>query len=200
MRHERTLQRRGFEEIHCLALTKTGKSVRRATGLKWSDLYEWLGRTGTRGEWSERLRSYLRVAEVRLAREGYLTEGTLTMFDGFGFSTNNPYTYGEGKRLLKLAMTELRKDRSLIALGMDPKAPGRGAITGRDERSVWDFLSLTDRPRRGTFTGYPHLDLASMGRTPFTCRISNRCVFMMRSPAWVASALMAPYGHLFHPP
>jgi hypothetical protein len=37
------------------------------------------------------------------------------MFDGFQFSAANQYTYAEAKRLLKLAMVDLRKDRSLIA-------------------------------------------------------------------------------------
>jgi len=42
---------------------------------------------------------------------------------------------------------------------MDPKAAGRSAITGRGGRGVWDFLSLKDRPKRGSFTSYPHLTL-----------------------------------------
>lgn len=160
-RHQRTLRRRGFEQVRCLALTKEGVRVPRDTiGRTWPGLYEWLGRTGGRREWPERLRSYLRAAEVRWAHEEYLTEGTLTMFDGFPFSSENPYSYGEGKRLLKLAMAQLRKDRSLRALGMDPTAPGRGAITGRAGDSVWDFLSLTDRPKPGPFTSYPHLTLS----------------------------------------
>jgi hypothetical protein len=159
-RHERTLRRRGFEQVHRLALTKAGVRAPRDTiALTWSELYRWLGTRVRRSEWSERLRSYLRAAEVRLAQEKYLTEGTLTMFDGFPFSSENPYTYGEGKRLLKLAMAELRRDRSLRALGMDPKAPGRGAITGRGGSGVWDFLSLVNRPKRGAFTRYPHLTL-----------------------------------------
>ena len=120
-------------------LTKAGvRAPKDSIALTWSGLYEWLGTTGRRSEWSERLRAYLRAAEVRLAHKEYLTEGTLTMFDGFPFSSKNPYTYGEGRRLLKLAMAELRKDRSLKALGMDPKAPGRGAITGRGGDHVWD--------------------------------------------------------------
>lgn len=159
-RHERTLRRRGFEHVGRVVLTKAGVSTRRAIALTWAGLYEWLGKDGTRTEWSERLRSYLRAAEVRLAHEEYLTEGTLTMFDGFLFSADNPYTYGEGKRLLKLAIAELRKNRVLKALGIDPAAPGRSAITGRGQRSVWDFLSLADRPKRGLFTSYPHLTLA----------------------------------------
>ena len=159
-RHERTLRRRGFERVHRLALTKAGVRVPRGTSAcTWSELYQWLGTRGRRSEWADRLRSYLRAAEARLAHQEYLTEGTLTMFDGFPFSSENPYTYGEARRLLKLAMRELRKDRSLWALGIDPKARGRGAITGRGGSHVWDFLSLAERPRRGTFTCYPHLTL-----------------------------------------
>ncbi len=113
-RHERTLRRRGFERIHRVALTKSGTRVPKDTlSLTWSGLYEWLGSAGPRCEWSNRLRAYLRAAELRLAQEEYLTEGTLTMFDGFPFSQDNPYTYGEAKRLLKLALTELRNDRSV---------------------------------------------------------------------------------------
>jgi hypothetical protein len=49
--------------------------------------------------------------------------------------------------------------QTLKALGVDPKAPGRSAITGRGEDAVWDFLSLADRPKRASFTSYPHLTL-----------------------------------------
>jgi hypothetical protein len=158
-RHERTLRRRGFEKVFVLVLTKAGVRVPRdAIALTWSGLYEWLGTTRARTEWSERVRSYLRAAELRLVRDEYLIEGTLTMFDGFPFSPENPYTYGEGKRLLKLAMAELRKDRSLRALGLDPKGRGRGSITGRGGNTVCDFLPLIGRPK-GTFTAYPHLTL-----------------------------------------
>jgi len=161
IRHERTLRARGFERIDSVALTKCGvRAPKGVTTLFWSELYEWLGSAKVQGDWPERLRSYLRAAEVRLSREGYLTEGTLTMFDGFPFNTDNPYTYGEAKRLLKLAMIELRKDRKLRSLGMDASASGRSAITGRSGSAVWDFLSLRERPRRGAFTRYPHLTLA----------------------------------------
>ena len=159
-RHEQTLRRRGFGDVHRVVLTKGNVNAEGTIGLTWSGLYEWLGRNGTRSKWAERLRGYLRAAEVRLASENYLTEGTLTMFDGFPFSADNPYMYGEAKRLLKLAMAELRKDKSLQRLGMDPNAPGRGAITGRGRKGVWDFLSLAERPKEGSFTNYPHLTLS----------------------------------------
>ncbi|MBI5763332.1 MAG: PD-(D/E)XK nuclease family protein [Planctomycetes bacterium] len=169
IRHAKTLTKRGFDKITSVSLTKKHKhslisksEVRRFAGVvgrTWCGLYEWLGESGMRREWPERLRAYLRSAEVRLAREGYLTEGTLTMFDGFPFSEDQSYTYGEAKRLLKLAMDELRKNPQLKRLGVDPKHSGRGKITGTGGRSVWDYLALKDRPKNKQFTAFPHLTL-----------------------------------------
>lgn len=84
------------------------------------------------------------------------------MFDGFPFSEANPYTYGEAKRLLKLAMAELRKDSSLKKLGINPNAKGRDKITGTGARFVWDFLTLVAKewPKKPNFTAYPHLTLS----------------------------------------
>lgn len=95
-----------------------------------------------------------------MIRHEQLPEGTLTRFDGFPFSEDNPYIYGEAKRLLGLALVELRKDKAVRALGADPTGRGRPAITGRGGRAVWDFLPLVDRPRGKLFTAYPHLTLA----------------------------------------
>lgn len=160
-RHLKTLRKRGFSTSHRLALAKEGVTPPPGViGLTWPKLYEWLGSRGGVHAWARRMRDYLRVAEVRMARDGYLTEGTLTMFDGFPFSDDNPYTYGEAKRLLSLALKELRKDRSLCKMGIDPDAEGRHAITGRAGASVWDFLSLKGRPASGGHTRYPHLTLA----------------------------------------
>jgi len=157
-RHERTLRGRGFDTVHRMLLTKHGRSVPNdVIARTWADLYSWLA---GRRAWAERLRSYLRAAEARLVQREYLTEGTLTMFDGFAFSGDNPYTYLEARRLIKLAMKELRKERGLRALRMDAKSPGRGAITGKAGDSVWDLLQLRDRPKNGSFTRYPHLTLS----------------------------------------
>ena len=101
-----------------MTLTKTGDHPKSEIALTWSGLYEWLGRARQRGEWSERLRAYLRSAEARLSRENYLTEGTLTMFHGFQFSDDNPYTYDEAKRLVKTWIFE-----SAIRLDVLPSTP-----------------------------------------------------------------------------
>jgi hypothetical protein len=42
---------------------------------------------------------------------------------------------------------------------MNPLLPGRGAITGRNERVVWDFLALSASKEGDNFTNYPHLTL-----------------------------------------
>lgn len=93
-----------------------------------------------------------------MTQNGYLTEGSLTVFDGIRFDDETPYTYGEAKRLLGLMMQALRKREDLKLLGMDPHGKGRPAITGRSAARVWDFLAL--RAASGAaFTKYPHLTL-----------------------------------------
>lgn len=162
-RHRRTMERRGFSSITLVTLTKEPLPAASDTlTTSWPHLYKWLGSGPNGRSWRQRLRQYLRAAEVRLSREGYLSEGTLTMFDGYPFATE-PYTYGEAKRLLRLTMNELRADKRLITLGMDPEAPGRPAITGRSAASIWDYLQLKARPKHSAHTAFPHLTLAVHG-------------------------------------
>ena len=95
-----------------------------------------------------------------MVRQEYLTEGTLTRFTGIPFGDQHPYTYLEAKRVLGLLMHELRRRRSFLRdLGIDPKLPGRGAIRGRQEARVWDFLRLRESRNARIFTDYPHLTI-----------------------------------------
>jgi hypothetical protein len=82
------------------------------------------------------------------------------MFDGFKFSDAEPYTYAEGKRLIRLLGDELRKRRKMLKiLGVKAKAKGRTAITRGENGAVWDFLQL--KIGRGKpFTAAVHLTLA----------------------------------------
>ena len=81
----------------------------------------------------------------------------MTRFSGFHFGTDHPLTYLEGKRVLELALGELRGRHDLVkGLGMNPKAPGRAAITGRHGQGVWDFLSLSSGSGEENFTKHPH--------------------------------------------
>ena len=87
------------------------------------------------------------------------------MFDGFKFSDAEPYTYAEGKRLIRLLGDELRKRKKLVkALGVDVKQPGRTAITREDNGGVWDFLPLKiGRKKAFTATIHPALGIRPQG-------------------------------------
>jgi len=101
------------------------------------------------------------VAERRMLADEYLREGTLTTFAGIQFDSDNPYSYLEAKRLLKLLMEDLRKRKSLAKrLGADLAASGRSAITGTQGDSVWDYIPLAKAKSNDNFTSYPHLTLA----------------------------------------
>jgi hypothetical protein len=163
-RHFRTASRHGFQIITLLVIDvdETNLALPDGTILrKWSEIYTWLITQSSRSDWAKRAADYFVIAENRLVEEGYLKEGTLTTFSGIPFCKGEPYNYPEAKRLIKLAMDELRKNRALIReLGMNPRGTGRGSITGQDGVSVWDFLRLKRSKQNKPFTNHPHLTLS----------------------------------------
>jgi hypothetical protein len=161
-RHRRTAERRGFNAITAVAIGPRLPSTLPAGTvlLEWRTVYAWLRRHAVSSSWAARAAEYLEIAEAKLIDNEQFVEGTLTMFSGFPFGRDHPFTYLEGKRVLELAMGELRSRRDLRnQLGMNPKAPGRPAITGRQGDAVWDFLSLASSGDPENFTKNPHLTL-----------------------------------------
>ncbi|MEJ2345572.1 MAG: hypothetical protein P8090_09230 [Gammaproteobacteria bacterium] len=162
-RHVRTAGRRGLTDCNVLILTVKPVRQRMARGIfvrQWTEVYDWLQREARRSPWARICRDYLEVAEAREAANGYLDKGTLTVFSGVPFGKDEPYTYPQAKRLLGLLRDELRHDRRLTTrLGVDPESSGRGAITGRSARMVWDFIGLKQARGAKQFTQYPHLTL-----------------------------------------
>jgi hypothetical protein len=163
-RHRRTAERRGFTNVHLLALVsdlpKSATLNRMLSVRKWAQLYCWL-RQERKSEWAVRLASYMEILEQKMVRDNYLREGTLTVFSGIPFGTEEPYNYFEAKRLLRLAMDELRKRGDLKKqLRMDSESKGRSAITGRAGTRIWDFLRLTQAKDAVSFTEFPHLTLS----------------------------------------
>jgi hypothetical protein len=159
-RHLVTADRRGYPAAQLVLISvETPKSIpERCTHRYWTDIYRWAIREAQTSEWAARLTQFMEVTEARMLADAYLTEGTLTAFSGINFDTQNPYSYPEAKRLLKLIMDELRKRPSLAkTLGMNPNGPGRGAITGTDSGRVWDFLRLKAATEDKAFTKFPHL-------------------------------------------
>jgi hypothetical protein len=161
-RHRRTAERRGFKHITVVAITprKPAALPPQTVLLEWRTIYAWLCRHSAGSMWAARAADYLEVAEAKLIDSEQFVEGTLTQFSGFPFGRDHPFTYLEGKRVLGLALGDLRGRRDLRdRLGMNPKASGRPAITGRQAAAVWDFLSLTAATKGENFTKYPHLTL-----------------------------------------
>lgn len=163
-RHRHTAEGRGFHSITAVAIAPLPllpTSVPADTVLlEWRSVYAWLRRHSSESMWAARTAEYLEIAEAKMVDTKQFVEGTLTMFSGFPFGHDHPFAYLEGKRVLGLAMSELRSRRELVdRLGMNPKSAGRSAITGRQRDRVWDFLSLSAASEEDKFTKFSHLTL-----------------------------------------
>jgi hypothetical protein len=169
-RHLLTARRRGIEDVSLLLITVHAGPSRlpdKVIVRQWHQVYEWLCKQAVRSPWARRCIEYMQVAETKETEAGYLQEGRLTVFSGIPFGRDEPYNYGQAKRLLKLLREELCQDKRLIErLGADLAAPGRSAITGRDQSSVWDFIPIAHAHRAKNHTQYLHLTLS----------IRERCV------------------------
>lgn len=113
-RHIRTVQRRGIDEAIVLALTARSERIRlpaNAHLVSWRSVYSWLVQQRGRSEWAGRVAEYLEIVEARMSEREESFEGSLTEFTGFPFGPGSSWSYGEAKRVLRLATEELRKRR-----------------------------------------------------------------------------------------
>jgi hypothetical protein len=160
-RHLSTARRYGYERPHLvvLAVDRPGRLPSGAISAEWRDVYAWFSHKAGQSFWARQLVEYMRVFENRMIAQNYSIRGTITMFDGLRFDRDNPLTYREGKRLIRLLGDELQARKDLHKLGVDPKGARRSAITGSDGDFVWDFLPLRCARGAGNFTDYPHLTI-----------------------------------------
>ena len=143
-RHMAIARRLGFTAPKLLLLTvRSGTNLPKDVEVSpWSSIYTWLQGQTARSKWAQRLADYLEVIEARMTDREQMESGTLTAFNGFRFGEANSFTDLEGKRVLRLAMDELRKRTDLLSrIGVDPKLPGRKALRG-----AWDFLAFASSP------------------------------------------------------
>ena len=139
----------------------SGRLLDKVIVRQWWEVYAWLCKHAAPSSWARRCLEYIQVAETKEVEANYLKEGRLTVFSGIPFGRDEPYSYGQAKRLLKLLREELCQDKRLSKrLGADLEARGRSAITGRDQSSVWDFIPITHAHHAKKHTQYPHLTLA----------------------------------------
>ncbi len=156
-RHMATARRLGFTSPKLLLLTvRPGKNLPADVEVaSWSAIYTWLQGHTARSKWAQCLTDYLEAMEARMTDREQMESGTLTAFNGFRFEEDKPFNEREAKRVLCLAMAELRKRADLPStIGVDPKLSGRGAIKG-----AWDFLSFARDLDGKKFTAHPHLSL-----------------------------------------
>lgn len=180
-RHRETARRRGITKVFLLVISPNLPAHRLPDGvqhLEWSTLYDWFKKKSNNSEWSQRLTSYMEILEANMINSGILEKGTITTFTGINFNADSPYNYHEAKRILNLAMAELRKDKKLIKLGMDPAGKGRSAITGSKGQAVWDFLPVKQASKADNFTQFPHLTLVIQ---------SNRVIVIVTIPNGIKS-------------
>ncbi len=163
-RHFNTARSRGFENIFLVGIDtkKPKKKFQRETKfILWSEVYAWFYQRIESSEWARRLTQYMEIAEIKMINDGYLKQGSLTTFTGFPFGSNSPYDYLEAKRLLQLAMEQIRQDKKATQkLNIDPKIIGRPAITGKGASYIWDFLSIKGADQEKNFTKFPHFTLS----------------------------------------
>jgi len=163
-RHVQTATRRGIKDVQLLLLTVRPAPPRLSGNMvarQWADVYAWLSKQKHRSAWATRCLEYMQVMEQKEAEAGYLQEGRLTVFSGIPFGRQEPYTYGQAKRLLKLLREELCKDTRLSRqVEADLSAPGRTAITGHNHSQVWDFIPIRQARKAAKHTEYPHLTMA----------------------------------------
>ncbi|MDX1692463.1 MAG: hypothetical protein R3208_01785 [Ketobacteraceae bacterium] len=162
-RHHRTAQRCGFEDITVLAIEATPTRIKASRWLittTWEEIYVWLISRRAESAWARLVAEYFEVAERKFTDAGYLKEGSLTVFSGIPFDEDNPYSYLEAKRVLKLLLAEVRKDtRFCREAGIDHTLEGRGAITGKKSKAVWDYLRLKGASADAKHTQYPHFTI-----------------------------------------
>ncbi|MEM8834256.1 MAG: hypothetical protein AAGD00_00415 [Planctomycetota bacterium] len=161
-RHVETAERCGFARPVLLVISVDAPPAnfpRRAAHRTWREVYAWFRAHAATSFWAAQFAEYLELFESEMIAIGYGIRGTLTMFDGLHFDDDRPYTWREGKRLIRLLGDELQGRKDLHRIGVDPKGNRRSAITGRGGAGVWDYLPLRLARDASVFTDYPHLTM-----------------------------------------
>ena len=154
-RHSRTIQKCGVDDIHGLAIT-VDTSPFALDGWRmttWKDVYSWANENIQQSAWAKHMVEYFNVAENKMAQSEYLVEGTITEFSGINF---DPYTYLEGKRVLRLLTNKVRQNKPFLK-EMDLDVNSRRPAITNDPWGVWDFISFNANASSDkNFTGHPH--------------------------------------------
>ncbi len=160
-RHLAKAERRGFDKSTLILITVdrcSKKMPENVVNILWKDVYRWMSSPKYRDSfWVQKFLDYMQIFETKMLANNYEVRGTITMFTGFHFDKDNPYTYREGKRLIKLLRHEFLNNKTLVKeLGIDCECQGRCAITKGRYESVWDYISQKKYSTLN-FTSSPHV-------------------------------------------
>ena len=160
-RHENTIRRRGFEQIRGIGIVvdivpkvKLDNWIQ----ITWNDVYSWSYKERNKSEWAKKLLDYFNVLENNMVEDEYLKEGSITEFTGIHFDDENPYSYREGKRQLRLLLKKLKSNKILkeeLRINLNHK--GRGGI--KKVGNLWDYLTFDTGVKNKSFTDEPHLTI-----------------------------------------
>lgn len=160
LRHTNTILKCGFSEVQGLTIC-TSLPQFELDGwnhITWNQVYIWANRFYNSSGWAKKLVEYFNLVENKMVNDEYLTAGSITQFSGIHFNEENPMTYLEGKRILRLLTEKIRTHTELnkkYNLALD--APGRGGIT--QDEVLWDFIPFAFNKDFKTFTANPHFTL-----------------------------------------
>ena len=162
-KHRKTAARYGYDNAHVVLIAVDSPRADFPHDMQhvmWKQVYQWFVRKSDKSQWARRFVDYMEVFESKMIAKEYNIRGTLTMFSGFRFDEDHPYTYREGKRLMRLVGQAFRKNKRLVKeLEIDPKGKGRSALTRGWDDSVWDFIPLKVARGSSSHTAYPHATL-----------------------------------------
>ncbi len=160
LRHTNTILRCGFSEVRGLTIC-TSLPKFELDGWKhitWNQVYIWANRFYNISAWARKLVEYFNLVENKMVNDEYLTAGSITQFSGIHFNEDNPMTYLEGKRVMRLLTEKIRTRAELSKkYNLALAAPGRGGITQGEV--LWDFIPFAYSKDSEAFTANPHFTL-----------------------------------------
>ncbi|WP_432799917.1 hypothetical protein [Poriferisphaera sp. WC338] len=172
VRHRNTAKKYGYEDTDVIVISvdKPGcKLPLWARWVAWQEIYQWFCQYRLKSVWANRFVQYLEIFESKMIARDYEVRGTMTIFSGFHFNDDQPYTYFQGKRLIKLLRQRLLTNKKLVsALDLDMHSRGRAAITRNLDGGVWDIMTTNKAANEANHTGFPHatLDLDTVEVSP----------------------------------
>lgn len=145
-RHEKTLSHNKYEKsyLFVIAVKRPQNHITsKAKVVLWKDIYKWFWEQSKDSKWARYFTEYMQVFEEKMVSKEYKIDGSLTMFSGFHFTDDYPYSSKEGRRLIKIICEELKNNKLLLRHYKLLKDESQRTKKQEDtEESVWGSFPL----------------------------------------------------------